>query len=195
MGTFNIRHPSPNNLSQQTNVKYLLIAVMMATAASAGHHQQHRQQHHQQQNPRLRRAGPTKNIAELAIATPTLSTLLAAVKAAGLVDTLAGPGPFTVFAPSNNAFAQIPSATLNGLLADKPALTAVLLRHVVPGAIFAKNVPPGETVLDTAGGEKITVTRDANNYISIRSSAGESYAIAFDVAATNGVVHVVNKVF
>merc|ERR1712165_591842 len=164
---------------------------MMATAASAGHHQQNRQQ----QNPRQRRAGPTKNIAELAIATPSLSTLLAAVKAAGLVDTLVGPGPFTVFAPSNNAFAQIPSAALNGLLADTPALTAVLLRHVVPGAIFAKNVPPGETVLDTAGGEKITVTRDANNYISIRSSAGESFAIAFDVAATNGVVHVVNKVF
>merc|ERR1712038_1920678 len=108
---------------------------------------------------------------------------------------LGGPGPFTVFAPSNNAFAQIPSATLNGLLADTPALTAVLLRHVVPGAIFAKDVPPGETVLDTAGGEKITVTRDRNNYISIRSSAGESYGIAFDVAATNGVVHIVNKVF
>merc|ERR1712099_47025 len=113
----------------------------MATAVAAGHHGQH---HSQQQNPRLRRAGPTKNIAELAIATPTLSTLLAAVKAAGLVDTLAGPGPFTVFAPSDNAFAQIPSATLNGLLADTPALTAVLLRHFVPGAIFAKNVPPGE---------------------------------------------------
>merc|ERR1712107_28373 len=75
-------------------------------------------------------AAPTKNIAELAIATPDLSTLLAAVKAAGLVETLAGEGPFTVFAPTNKAFAKIPKATLDGLLADKEALTAVLLRHV-----------------------------------------------------------------
>merc|ERR1711994_918986 len=73
---------------------------------------------------------PTKTIAELAIATPQLSTLLAAVKAAGLVETLSGEGPFTVFAPTNDAFAKIPADTLNGLLADKEALTAVLLRHV-----------------------------------------------------------------
>merc|ERR1711915_694087 len=77
---------------------------------------------------------PTKTIAELAIATPQLSTLLAAVKAAGLVETLSGEGPFTVFPPTNDAFAKIPADTLNGLLADKEALTAVLLRHVVPGA-------------------------------------------------------------
>merc|ERR1712115_88387 len=64
-------------------------------------------------------AAPSKNIAELAIATPQLSTLLAAVKAAGLVDTLAGEGPFTFFAPTNDAFAKIPEETLNGLLADK----------------------------------------------------------------------------
>merc|ERR1712198_834889 len=75
-------------------------------------------------------AAPTKNIAELAIASPQLSTLLAAVKAAGLVDTLAGEGPFTVFAPTNDAFAKIPSDTLNGLLADKDALTVVLLGPV-----------------------------------------------------------------
>merc|ERR1712212_999696 len=110
--------------------------------------------------PHEKRAAPTKNIAELAIATPQLSTLLVAVKAAGLVDTLAGEGPFTVFAPTNDAFAKIPSDTLNGLLADKDALTAVLLRHVVPGAALkAREVPKGTTTLDTAGGEKIDVTR------------------------------------
>merc|ERR1711990_1100119 len=81
-----------------------------------------------------RREAPTKNIAELAIATPQLSTLLAAVKATGLVETLASEGPFTVFAPTNKAFAKIPKETLDWLLADKDALTAVLLRHVVPGA-------------------------------------------------------------
>ena len=104
-------------------------------------------------------AAPTKNIAELAIATPQLSTLLAAVKAAGLVDTLAGEGPFTVFAPTNDAFAKIPEETLNGLLADKDALTAVLLRHVVPGAALkARDVPKGTTTVKTAGGEEIDVT-------------------------------------
>merc|ERR1712142_31639 len=137
---------------------------------------------------------PTKNIAELAIATPQLSTLLAAVKAAGLVDTLAGEGPFTVFAPTNDAFAKIPSDTLNGLLADKEALTAVLLRHVVPSAAMtAQDVPVGSTDVKTAGGEEITVTRD--KYIKVKSSAGEAGVVAFDVLATNGVVHLVDTVF
>merc|ERR1712105_111655 len=88
-------------------------------------------------------AAPTKTIAERAIATPSLSTLLAAVKAAGLVETLSGEGPFTVFAPTNDAFAKIPADVLNGLLADKDALTKVLLRHVVPGTVFAKGVGNG----------------------------------------------------
>merc|ERR1711920_101004 len=137
---------------------------------------------------------PTKNIAELAIATPQLSTLLAAVKAAGLVDALAGEGPFTVFAPTNDAFAKIPSDTLNGLLADKEALTAVLLRHVVPGAaLTAQDVLVGSTDVKTAGGEEITVTRD--NYIKVKSSAGGAGVVAFDVLATNGVVHLVDTVF
>merc|ERR1712142_364600 len=139
-------------------------------------------------------AAPTKNIAELAIATPQLSTLLAAVKAAGLVETLAGEGPFTVFAPTNKAFAKIPKDTLDGLLADKEALTAVLLRHVVPGAaLMARDVPHGTTPVKTAGGEEIEVTR--NRYISIKSSAGKAGVIAFDILATNGVVHLVNSVF
>merc|ERR1712131_230567 len=137
---------------------------------------------------------PPKTIAELAIATPQLSTLLAAVKAAGLVETLSGEGPFTVFAPTNDAFPKIPADTLNGLLADKEALTAVLLRHVVPGAALkARDVPHGTTPVKTAGGEEIEVTR--NRYISIKSSAGKAGVIAFDILATNGVVHLVNSVF
>merc|ERR1712044_45340 len=137
---------------------------------------------------------PTKTIAELAIATPQLSTLLAAVKAAGLVETLSGEGPFTVFAPTNDAFAKIPADTLNGLLADKEALTAVLLRHVVPdAALKARDVPHGTTPVKTAGGEEIKVTK--NRYINIKSSAGKAGVIAFDILATNGVVHLVNSVF
>ena len=137
---------------------------------------------------------PTKTIVELANSNPQLSTLFTAVKAAGLVETLSGAGPFTVFAPTNDAFAQIPADTLNGLLADKQALTAVLLRHVVPGAALkARDVPLGTTPVKTAGGEVIEVTR--NRYISIKSSAGKAGVIAFDILATNGVVHLVNSVF
>merc|ERR1711976_935671 len=129
-----------------------------------------------------------------AINNPDLSTLVEAVTAADLVETLSGEGPFTVFAPTNDAFAKIPSETLNGLLADKEALTAVLLRHVVPGAALkARDVPHGTTPVKTAGGEEIEVTR--NRYISIKSSTGKAGVIAFDILATNGVVHLVNSVF
>merc|ERR1739842_230720 len=137
---------------------------------------------------------PTKTIAELAIATPQLSTLLAAVKAEGLVETLSGEGPFTVFAPTNKAFAKIPAETVNSLLADKEALTKVLLRHVVPGAALeGKDVPHGTTALATAGGETINVSR--NRFVKIISEAGEAHVVAFDVLATNGVVHFVDTVF
>ena len=142
---------------------------------------------------------PTKTIAELAISTPDLSTLLAAVKAAGLVDTLSGEGPFTVFAPTNYAFAKIPTETLNALLADKEALTAVLLRHVVPGAALqSSDVPFRMTPVKTAGGEEIEVTKIGwfnKKYITIKSSAGDASVNTKDILATNGVIHTVNSVF
>merc|ERR1712168_689176 len=163
-----------------------LVALTCLTIAAAA------PGHHQKRDSRA--AAPTKNIAELAIATPQLSTLLAAVKAAGLVETLAGEGPFTVFAPTNDAFAKVPADALAALLEDKEALTAVLLRHVVPGAALkAGDVPMGVTDVATAGGEEIKVSR--NKYITIKSSAGEAGVIAFDILATNGVVHLVNTVF
>merc|ERR1712242_317400 len=154
------------------------------------HHAVH---HHQPVVPVEVKEAP-KTIAELVVSEPRFSTLLAAVKAADLVDTLSGEGPFTVFAPTNEAFAKVPEDALAGLLADKDALTAVLLRHVVPGAALqGKNIPPGDTKLETAGGEEITVTRD--NYIKITSRAGSAHVVLFDVLASNGVVHAVNSVF
>merc|ERR1712153_223559 len=153
------------------------------------HHSAH-QVHH---NVPVVKAAP-QTIAELVVGNPNFSTLLAAVKAADLVETLSGEGPFTVFAPTNSAFEKVPADALSGLLADKEALTAVLLRHVVPGAALqGKNIPPGATKLETAGGEEITVTRD--NYIHITSSAGTADVVLFDVIASNGVVHAVNSVF
>merc|ERR1711973_39935 len=135
---------------------------------------------------------PTKTIAELAIATPQLSTLLAAVKAADLVETLSGEGPFTVFAPTNDAFAKIPAETLNGLLADKEALTKVLLRHVVPGTVFAKGVCSKERT--TAGGEKIRTETSYYTGVKVFSDSGEAKVVAADVIATNGVIHAIDSV-
>merc|ERR1712079_430612 len=134
---------------------------------------------------------PTKTIAELAIATPQLSTLLASVKAAGLVETLSGEGPFTVFAPTNDAFAKIPADTLNGLLADKEALTAVLLRHVVSGTILSRQV--GNGVVKTVGGEKIRTKRTYKG-IKVASASGEANVVIADVLATNGVIHAIDSV-
>ena len=136
-----------------------------------------------------------KTLAELVVSEPRFSTLLAAVKAANLVETLNGEGSFTVFAPTNEAFKKVPADALAGLLANKEELKKVLLRHVVPSTILGKNIPPGTTTLDTAGGDKIDVTRDENNLIQIRSSAGSAYVVLFDVIASNGVVHAVNSVF
>merc|ERR1711892_1560620 len=114
-----------------------------------------------------------QTIADLVSTNPKFSTLLTAVKAAGLVDTLAGEGPFTVFAPTNTAFDKVPVDALNSLLSDKDALKKTLLRHVVPGATMqGKNIPPGTTTLKTASGEDITATRD--KFIQINSSAGSA---------------------
>ena len=136
-----------------------------------------------------------KTIAELVVSEPRLSTLLAAVKAADLVDTLSGEGSFTVFAPTNEAFKKVPEEALAGLLANKEELKKVLLRHVIPSTIQGKNIPPGTTTLTSAGGDEIDVRRDENNLIQIRSTAGTAYVVLFDVIASNGVVHAVDSVF
>merc|ERR1712079_58031 len=140
-------------------------------------------------------ASALKTIAGTAAATPALSTLLAAVKAAGLAETLSGEGDFTVFAPTDDAFAKVPKETLNFLLMpeNKDALAAVLLRHVLPNRIMAGDIPSGTTTVDTVGGEKIDVIN--NNGVSIKSSAGSANVIATDIDTSNGVVHLVDTVF
>merc|ERR1712012_147882 len=180
MGT----HSSTTTKTTTTTMQSLLVLTCLTVASAAPGHHGHSSSAMGRgsfQRLALAPAAPSKNIAELAIATPQLSTLLAAVKAAGLVDTHA-------------AFAKVPKDALNSLLADKEALTAVLLRHVVPSAaLTAQDVPVGSTDVKTAGGEEITVTRD--KYVKVKSSAGEAGVVAFDVLATNGVVHLVDTVF
>ena len=112
--------------------------------------------------------------------------LVAAVQAAGLVDTLKGPGPFTVFAPTDEAFAKIPKATLDGLLADKAALSKVLTYHVVSGKVMAKDVKAGK--VKTVQGQDLTVTTNMGVMVD------QSKVIATDVAASNGVIHAIDTV-
>merc|ERR1711992_76178 len=143
-----------------------------------------------------RGAPALKTIAGTAAATPALSTLLAAVKAAGLAETLSGDGDFTVFAPTNDAFAKLPEGTIPTLLMPEniDTLKGILLRHVLPSRIMAGDIPSGSTIVKTVGGEEIEVINNGAG-VSIKSSAGTANVIATDVNTSNGVVHLVDTVF
>jgi transforming growth factor-beta-induced protein len=132
-----------------------------------------------------------KTIVDIAAGNPDFSTLVTAVKAAGLVETLSGPGPFTVFAPTNEAFAKLPKATLDAVLADKKALTDILTYHVVAGKVLAadvvkldgksaKTVNGAEVKIAVSGG-KVTLNGNVN-------------VTATDIIASNGVIHVIDTV-
>ncbi|KQO26510.1 hypothetical protein ASF11_02100 [Acidovorax sp. Leaf76] len=127
-----------------------------------------------------------QDIVDTAVKAGNFKTLVAAVQAAGLVDTLKGPGPFTVFAPTDEAFAKIPKATLDSLLADKAALTKVLTYHVVPGKVMAKDVKAGK--VKTVQGQELTVST------SMGVMVDQSKVIATDVPASNGVIHAIDTV-
>merc|ERR1711953_457045 len=181
---------------QPATVHHAVHSVHQPVLHHAVHHNavHHNAFHHQPVAPVVAKVAP-KTLAELVVSEPRFSTLLAAVKAADLVDTLNGEGAFTVFAPTNEAFKKVPADALAGLLANKEELKKVLLRHVVPSTILGKNIPPGTTTLTAASGDKIDVTRDQNNLIQIKSTAGSAYVVLFDVIASNGVVHAVDSVF
>lgn len=143
---------------------------------------------HAQDKPAAAQTG-TKTIVELAIATPELSTLVTAVKAAGLVDTLSGPGPFTVFAPTNAAFAKIPKARLAALLADKAALTKVLTYHVLPAKIEAA------TVVGMKAPAKHKTVEGTSVLVSPKPPmVNKSKIIKTDIEASNGVIHLIDTV-
>ena len=126
------------------------------------------------------------DIVDTAVAAGSFKTLVTAVQAAGLVDTLKGPGPFTVFAPTDEAFAKIPKATLDALLKDKAALTKVLTYHVVPGKVMAKDVKPG--MVTTVQGSMLTVSTTGGVKVDAAN------VVKTDIAADNGVIHVIDTV-
>ena len=127
-----------------------------------------------------------KDIVDTAVAAGQFKTLVAAVQAAGLVDTLKGKGPFTVFAPSDAAFAKLPAGTVEALLKDKAKLAAILTYHVVPGKVLAKDVKAGP--VKTANGASFTVT--TTNGVMVDGAK----VVATDVMADNGVIHVIDTV-
>jgi uncharacterized surface protein with fasciclin (FAS1) repeats len=139
---------------------------------------------------------PTKNIVELAVATPDLSTLVTAVKAAGLVETLSGPGPFTVFAPTNAAFAKIDPAVLNNLLlpANKAALSNILTYHVVAGKVLKADIKPLPFTAKTEQGGSFTVDVVGADVVITDAKGGKPKIITTDILATNGVVHLIDAV-
>ena len=146
---------------------------------------------------------PSKNIVENAVNSKDHTTLVAAVKAAGLVDTLGGKGPFTVFAPTNAAFEKLPKGTVETLVKpeSKQMLTGILTYHVVPGKLSAADLTKqvkdggGKAMLKTASGGQLTVMDAGGGKLSITDAkGGKSMVTIADVMQSNGVIHVVDTV-
>ena len=158
-------------------MKLIIAAIFLGTVAIAGNHP----------------GSKTKakaDIVDLAVATDDLSTLVAAVKAGGLVETLKGDGPFTVFAPTNEAFAALPEGTLESLLKpeNKDMLVQILTYHVVPGKVKSTDLKDGMKATTVEGSNvKVMINKDGVriNDANVKSA---------DIMATNGVVHVIDKV-
>lgn len=131
-----------------------------------------------------------KDIVDIAASNPDFSTLVTAVKAAGLVDALKGDGPITVFAPTNDAFAKLPAGTIESLLKpeNKDKLVAVLTYHVVPGKVKAADVVTVNSATSLQG-QDIAVTVDGNSVM-----VDDAQIVATDIEASNGVIHVIDTV-
>lgn len=132
-------------------------------------------------------AASAADIVDTAKSAGTFKTLVTAVEAAGLVETLKGPGPFTVFAPTDAAFAKIPKAKLDALLKDKTALTKILTYHVVPGTVMAADVKPG--MVKTVEGGSVTIKAKGG-----KVTVDKARVTKTDIAADNGVIHVIDTV-
>lgn len=147
-----------------------LFTLALSMFAAAGHH------------------GMKKDIVDTAVAAGDFNTLVTAVKAAGLVETLKGEGPFTVFAPTDAAFAKVPTDTLNALLADKAALANVLTYHIVAGKVMAADVVK-LTSAETVQGQAVSIeVKDGKVYVD------GAQVVTTDIKASNGVIHVIDAV-
>ena len=168
--------------------KHLLASIAMAAAVGAA-------------SPAT--AGMSKpNIVAAAAASKDHTTLVAAVKAAGLVDTLSGPGPFTVFAPTNEAFAKLPKGTVETLLepTNKDKLRSILTYHVVPGRVTAAKLVQaikaggGKAVLKTVEGQSLTARLAGGGVVITDAKGGSAKVVKADLVESNGVIHVTDAV-
>ena len=166
----------------KTSAKYMfvpsfifapLLLVLFAVPALAGGHGM--------------KTKASQDIVDTAVSAGSFNTLVTAVKKAGLVETLKGEGPFTVFAPTDEAFAKIPEEKLNALLADKEALTKVLTYHVVPGRVMASDVGSLQSA-KTVQGQSLTISTASGVKVD------NARVIKTDVLASNGVIHVIDTV-
>ncbi len=132
-------------------------------------------------------ANAAADIVDTAVSAGSFKTLVTAIQAAGLVDTLKGDGPFTVFAPTDEAFAKLPAGTLDALLKDKAALAKVLTYHVVSGKVMAADVKTGK--VKTVQGQSLNLTADA---YGVKVNAAK--VVQTDIVASNGVIHVIDTV-
>jgi len=132
-------------------------------------------------------AGAQKNIVQVAAGNKDFSTLVGLVQEAGLVDALQAQGPYTVFAPTNEAFSKVPADTLKALKADKEMLKKVLLYHVVKGKVMSSDVNPG--MVPTLEGQDLTIKVDEGKVM-----VNNAQIIGVDVKASNGVIHVIDQV-
>jgi len=128
------------------------------------------------------------NIVETAIASGFFNTLVAAVQAAGLAETLSGPGPFTVFAPSDEVFAKLPEGTVKGLLGDKKKLSSILTYHVVPGIVMAKDIAGMSSAKTVQGGE-VSISMAGDSVM-----INDAIVVTADIECDNGVIHVIDSV-
>ena len=157
-----------------TLIRTAAVAFTIVAAGAAGH------------------AGPNrdapKDVVDTAVAAGNFTTLATALQAAGLVDTLKGPGPFTVFAPTDEAFAKLPPGTLDALLKDKSKLTQILTYHVVAGRVSAAQVAKMSSA-KTVEGQSLHITH-AKGGVKV----DDANVIKADIAASNGVIHVIDTV-
>jgi uncharacterized surface protein with fasciclin (FAS1) repeats len=174
----------------------LMTAAMTGSAAIAGKHKM--------TNPMVGGAAmyPTKNIIENAVNSKDHTTLVAAVKAAGLVETLSGPGPFTVFAPTNAAFAKLPTGTVETLVKpeNKATLTSILTYHVVSGRVTSTDLVKlikagkGSATITTVAGGTLTAKMAGKNIVLTDARGGMSTVTTANVIQSNGVIHVIDSV-
>ena len=187
-----------SNFSKTLTIVALASAAMIGSTAIAG------MKKHSMSNPMVGGAAmfTTKNIVENAVNSKDHTTLVAAVKAAGLVETLSGPGPFTVFAPTNAAFGKLPAGTVETLVKpeNKDTLTGILTYHVVSGRVTSADLAKlikagkGSASLATVNGGKLTAKMMGKNIVLVDAKGGKSTVTIANVMQSNGVIHVVDSV-